>query len=72
VQDNLDNLETVQASIGLTNSSDGDRAQQPLSTLYAEITGSESAQSLCTFVDYLGDGTDEKPLGCDGVEAPTP
>jgi len=72
VEDNLANLETAQASIGLTSSSDGDRAQQPLSALYAEITGSERAQSLCTFVDYLGDTNDEKPLGCDGVTAPTP
>jgi hypothetical protein len=72
IQNNLANLETAQASIGLTNSSDGDRSQQPLSTLYAEVTGSESAQSLCTFVDYLGTATDEKPLGCDGVAAPAP
>ena len=67
VESNLADLDIQQASIGLA-SGQGDRVRQPLATLYTTVASSEDTQSLCNLVDYLGDVTDVKPLGCVGVE----
>jgi len=65
------NLDTRQASIGLA-SSQGDRSEQPLATLYTTVASGEDRQALCNFVDYLGfeDGSNlyDKPTGCPGAE----
>lgn len=58
------NLDTRQASIGLT-SSEGDRALQPLATLYTAMSVSDDDQSFCNYIDYLDyEETKDKPLGC--------
>lgn len=58
-------LDYRQASIGLT-SSQGDRAEQPLATLYTTMAVGEDGESLCNFFDYIDSTSTNRPeVGCD-------
>lgn len=55
-----------QASLTMT-SSEGERLERPLATLYSSIALSEDGQAFCNYIDYLSSTvgtTPSTPLGC--------
>lgn len=58
------NLDTDQASIGLTQSQ-GERGSKPLATLYTTVVFGEADESMCNYFDYIDSTSTDKPVvGC--------
>lgn len=58
------NLPTVPASLGMTGGP-GQRTERPLAALYTTVAVSEASNSLCNYIQYVGDENAALPQGCE-------